>query len=111
MKMISMEIKEGKTDSCVCSVGCGCDSEGPKYPYGLMIYLEDEQLNALGVDGLPEVGSEMLLSCMVRVTSCSVNEREGEDKTTSCGMQITAIGTEGKAKGMFDHPSRQKEEG
>jgi hypothetical protein len=106
MNLISMENKcsEESNDAPV-----GCDDK-EKYPYGLNIRLEDEQLTALGITELPKVGSEMMLACKVAVVGC--NEEELSDGVVrSCRLQIVAIGTKGKSKGMFDHPSRVKGEG
>jgi len=72
-----------------------------------MLNLEDEQIQSLGID-LPEVGAEMMLNCKVKVVSCREEEDEGGETQSSCQLQIVAIGTKGKAKGLFDHPSRVK---
>jgi hypothetical protein len=77
---------------------CGpCDPQGPAYPYGLTIQLDDETLEKLGVKDLPAVGAEILLSAKAKVTSVSVNEQQDADgdkeadKRRSVGLQITDL--------------------
>jgi len=71
----------------------------PTYPYGLCISLDEETMDKLGIDGdLPEVGEMIHFCAMARVTSASMNEREGADgtKETCCRveLQITHLGLE-----------------
>jgi hypothetical protein len=109
-KLVSMANKKGKSDGCDCDTDCACSSDGGKYPYGLVLHLGDDQLKALGIKELPRVGSEILLSCKAKVTSAREEERGNGEVESYCGLQITAMGTEGTAKPMFDHPSRVREE-
>lgn len=82
------------------SVPSGLKYEGPKYPYGLCISLEDETLKKLGLDGdMPGVGDIIQFNCIAKVTSASENEREGTDgEKVECHrveMQITDMGIPG----------------
>lgn len=107
MKLVSMAMKAEKMKP----VGeAPMDYEEPKYPYGLEIHLKDEQLLALGISELPKVGSEMLLTCKVKVTSARQEEKQDGDTESCCSLQIVEMGTNGPTKGMFSHPSRIKEE-
>ncbi len=65
----------------------------PKYPYGLCINLDDDQLEKLDLDGECEVGDVIHLCAMARVTSCSANETEGGTKRR-IELQITALAVE-----------------
>lgn len=105
MKMVSMEQKP----EMKIGTEAPCCMEEPKYPYGLRINLCDEQLVALGITSMPAVGSEMLMQCKVKVTGCRQEETAEEGTETHVDLQIIEMGTEGPAKGMFDHPSRIKE--
>ncbi len=71
----------------------------PTYPYGLCVSLDEESMEKLGLDGdLPEVGEMIHFCAMARVTSASMNEREGTDGTKeTCRrveLQITHLGLE-----------------
>lgn len=99
MKTVSMEMKmekdKGKSDGCCCGGPCGCEPERPRYPWGLQIHLDKEQLEALGVKGLPQVGSSITLQAVAKVTGCNESEQEGGEKNRSVSLQITDLGIEG----------------
>lgn len=117
MKMVTMEMKpeeKGKSDSCCCSAPCCCDEGKPRYPWGLQLTLENEQLATLGIPALPKVGATMMITATVKVTSCNENECEGEEPRRSVSLQITDMGmdTDQKSspekamKGMFPESSK-----
>lgn len=87
MALTNMKLspKEAKT-----MLGC-CEPEqgdGPAYPYGLSISLNDDTLKKLGMDAMPEIGAKMQLMAVVEVTSTSqYNQQSGTDKNVS--LQIT----------------------
>jgi hypothetical protein len=99
MKMVNMAMKpekkeEGKSDCCCCAGPCGCDEGKPRYPWGLQLTLENDQLQALGISALPKVGETMTLQATVKVTGCNESEREGEEPARSISLQITDLGLE-----------------
>jgi hypothetical protein len=71
--------------------------EGPQYPWGLSLSLDNESLDKLGVENLPKVGATMRLEARVSVSSVSSNE--GMDKTVrrSVSLQVTAMALSGTA--------------
>lgn len=63
------------------------DSE---YPYNLRLCLCPADLEKLGVEMLPEMGSEMMLIAKVKV--CAVSERDyGDGVQKNLDLQITAM--------------------
>ena len=66
----------------------------PKYPYGLCITIETEQLDKLGIDGDCEVGDMIHLCAMAKVTSISKREKEGGDSDMRIELQITHLASE-----------------
>lgn len=66
----------------------------PKYPYGLCITLESEQLEKLGIDGDCEVGDMIHLCAMAKVTSINSREKEGGDNELRIELQITHLASE-----------------
>lgn len=68
-------------------------SEGPTYPYGLQLSLDDETIEKLGLS-LPEVGKDMALLARVKVTAVSSSEDSYGGKTEkrrSVSLQITEM--------------------
>ena len=68
------------------------DAMAPDYPYGLCIHLDKDELDKLGMKELPEVGTEMPLRALVKVTRVSQSAVEGRDEETSIDLQITDLG-------------------
>jgi hypothetical protein len=64
-------------------------SNAPKYPYGLQICLNDDGLQKLGIDKLPEVGGELIMTAKVIVTSARSSQQMDGDKESGCDLQIT----------------------
>ena len=63
--------------------------DGPTYPYGLNVSLEEAAIAKLGID-LPKVGTAMTLIATVDVTSVSSNEHAGGQRRT-VSLQITDL--------------------
>jgi len=68
--------------------------EEPAYPWGLEVNLDNEGLDRLKVDPLPEVGETMLLMARVRVTRVSSTDNEAGGKQRNIALQITDMGLE-----------------
>ena len=65
--------------------------EGPIYPWGLSVTLDDEAIKKLGIETLPEAGESMLLEAKVKVTSASSTDTEGGGKRRSVSLQIVEM--------------------
>jgi hypothetical protein len=71
----------------------------PKYPYGLCITIENEQLDKLELDGDCDIGDTIHFCVEAKVTSVSAREKEkGEDRRIE--LQITHIATEGDGESV-----------
>lgn len=69
-------------------------SMGEDYPYGTRLELDDDTLEKLGCDELPEVGDEFELHCVAKVRSVSDNSSDygdGESRHRSMSLQITKM--------------------
>lgn len=64
----------------------------PDYPYGLVLHLEKDEIDKLGMKQLPGIGTEMPMHVLLRVTRVSQSAAEGADEQTSVDLQITDIG-------------------
>jgi len=64
-------------------------AEAPKYPWGLCINLDDDQLEKLGLTALPAVGTEIHIVAKGTVESVSSQDRQGGDAESNMSVQIT----------------------
>ena len=88
MKLISMK-KEADDNGDMPY----CMSE--KYGYGLTLYLDEDQCEALGLSRSLQAGTQVTLQAAAIVTSSTESlERDGDDKGTdiSISLQITDLG-------------------
>ena len=82
----------------------------PMYSYGLCISLGDEELEKLGIEKLPEAGSEMLIKAMAYVKNVS-ERKEQEGVSQNVELQICAMGIEtidkskDRAEGLYSKKS------
>ena len=75
----------------------------PMYSYGLCISLGREELEKLGIEKLPEAGSEMMIKAFAYVkTVRESKEQDGVEQNVE--LQITAMGIE-----PFDKSGNQAE--
>lgn len=61
----------------------------PKYPYGLCLYLDEEALARLGLDGDADVGDGLHFMAMAKVTSASATEKADGSTCRRVELQIT----------------------
>lgn len=85
--MISMKLTRSESDQAVAIDTKPGD--GPAYPWGLCIHLDTETLTKLGFTEPPAVGSELMLSAKVLVTSVGMNQQQDGDKEQRAELQIT----------------------
>ena len=81
--------------------------EEPMYSYGLCISLGREELEKLGIEKLPEAGSEMMIKAIAYVkTVRESKEKDGVEQNVE--LQICAMGiepfdkTRDQAKGWYE---------
>ncbi|MFM0151444.1 capsid staple protein [Paraburkholderia sediminicola] len=64
---------------------------GPDYPYGLCISLGGDEMEKLGIKELPDIGTELNLTAVVKVTSISKSESEKGPGYKSVSLQIVEM--------------------
>lgn len=64
--------------------------DAPRYPWGLQLHLEHEQLETLDLEALPAVNAVVTLVARAKVTSVSARENEG-GTSRSVSLQITDL--------------------
>ena len=67
--------------------------EEPMYSYGLCISLGEEELTKLGIEKLPEAGSDMMIKAIAYVKTVS-ERKEKEGVSQHVELQICAMGIE-----------------
>jgi hypothetical protein len=101
MKLRSMKIDPKEREEKYSAEPAKMDL--PVYPYGLEVRLDEDALEKLGLEKMPEVGGSMLLMARVDVTGCSVNEHaQGgkQHKHKSLTLQITDLGLKADGDGV-----------
>jgi hypothetical protein len=100
-KLADMKMtKSEKKDSGPMSVG---KYEGPDYPYGLTLRLDNASLEKLGIETLPKVGATMQINAMGVVTSVSSHESKNRDERT-VEIQIQKLAVEDDDDDSEDSP-------
>jgi hypothetical protein len=69
----------------------GYDGQPDDYSWGLNFRLESEELGKLGIDKLPEVGSEYHLMVIAKVTSVNQSASVGQDDERCVGLTMTMM--------------------
>jgi len=88
MKLTSM--KKEQDDNGAMAYCCS-----EKFGYGLTLYLDEDQCEALGISKALKAGTQVTLQAVAIVTSATESlERDGDDKGTdvSLSLQITELG-------------------
>lgn len=96
-KMVSMKrsAKDKRKDAGECAP---IDCIAADYPYGLVVNLDTDELDKLGLKELPAVGTELPITVKVKVTrveqSASEGPRDEANERRTMSLQITdmAIG-------------------
>lgn len=69
------------------------ESDGPDYPYGLSLCLGKDELEKLGITDLPDVGDEMHIYAVAKVTNVHQSASESGDDSRGITLQICQMGT------------------
>lgn len=67
------------------------EGDEPRYPYGLCLHLGKDELEKLGISALPDVGTPVMVSAKAFVKATSAYETQGDGKSMSVELQITAM--------------------
>lgn len=84
-------------------------ADGPVYPWGLQLNLNEDVLDKLDVDdgAMPKIGSEVLVAAKAKVTGVHSHDRES-GKQRSVELQITELGL-GEAGSKSTNAQRAKD--
>jgi hypothetical protein len=88
-------------------------TEGPRYPYGLSLDLNDESMEKLGLSAKSfSVGEEIVIKAKGKVKRLSASQYENEEKNESMDIQIThlEVVSSDKFEEAFKEASEKKED-
>lgn len=71
--------------------------EGPAYPWGLTIDLEEESIKKLGLASTPKAGETLMLEARVKVSRVAASDSVDQGETRSLSLQITDLCLEPEA--------------
>jgi len=102
MKLVSLKRDAAeKADDHACSP---CSSESPDYPYGTCLYLDEDQLDKLGIDSMPAAGASVGIEAIGTVKGVREEQVDGKVKR-SLEIQVTdlalAMATKSMAERMY----------
>lgn len=87
--MVNMQLSaEQAKEMSACCAEPG-EHSGPRYPYGLSLYLDTESLAKLGITELPKVGAQLKLQALVTVTEVGMHQRQDGQAESRAELQIT----------------------
>lgn len=95
MKLVSMRLSKAEAKAETGPIAI----KAPKFPYGLCLRLDGDQLDKLKLDDL-EVGSEVTIEAKGVVEAYRESARQGRETECSAEIQITdlALGESPKAR-------------
>lgn len=76
--------------------------DGPRYPYGLCLYMNTETLKKLGITELPKVGSKLTIVAQVDVTSVGMRQQQDGDEEMNADLQITDMEIKGAQRSQAE---------
>lgn len=88
-KMVSMKIDPKEREARYAEASK--PSEGPAYPYGLCLHLDDEAMKKLAMKELPKVGKQVLVYALADVVSVRESESLVGGNSQSVELQITDL--------------------
>lgn len=89
MVNMAMTTEEAAEYAGGAPVAASDPGNGPKYPWGLCLDLNDEVLKKLGITELPKVGTVFVIEAQAKVQSMNESEQLDGDKEGRISLQIT----------------------
>lgn len=95
MKMIDLKLPKRNKDELI-KMAEPMKDEGPRYPYGLKLTFEEDEVEKLPRLGKMKVGEKISLSGTGEVTSIRMNEGKDKKKRFSVEIQLHKVGCASK---------------
>lgn len=88
--LIDLALSKAELKAEKNEMACSPTGQPDPYPWGLSMRLEMGTLKKLGLSNpLPQVGGELHMLVVAKVTSVNHSAREGEDEQCGVGLQVT----------------------
>lgn len=78
---------------------------GESYPYGLRVRLGHNELEKLGMEGLPKVGSKVHLKSHAHVVSASEDHLDGEEPRRNVELELRHMDIDNSKEGHVENPA------
>lgn len=89
MKLVDMKMSPADMKADAVPMASG---ERDPYPYGLVLQLDTDEIDKLGIADLPEIGQEYHIMAVGKVTRVSSSASEGQDEESrGISVQITMM--------------------
>jgi hypothetical protein len=105
-KLIDLAYTKAELKEEAKEMRVGLSGEPSKYPWGLCIRLEKEELDKLGIKQLPGVGDEYHMTIITTVTEVSQSAGMDRDDSACVALQITMASVD-----MHETAKEEKAEG
>jgi len=91
LKSMALSAKESKAMTEPASPSA---NDGPRYPWGLQLRLDNESIEKLGLAGLPDTGATLMVHARAIVTETSERDSQDGGKRRTLEIQITDLAIE-----------------
>lgn len=105
MELVDMKLKEKSKDTSLQVVG---EYKGPKYPYGLQLRFEKEEVEKIPSLTEYSVGERVLIQGEAVVTEVRMSEQQGGEKRYTVEMQIEKVSCEPVIDKPVSHMSQKE---
>lgn len=102
MKMVDLKLpKKTKKEMTEMTV-IHEEAERDRWPYGMQLHFESEQVNKLPYLKKLKVGQKVIVEGIGEVTSIRMNEKKDGKEDYSVDIQLQEVGCEGKGKMTYE---------